>query len=483
MLEGSLEENTLTLLCFSDRYAPQLILRLTADLFSTRAYREIADAAIQYLEQYGKPPGVHLRDLLESKLRREEGKFMATVIAAMEKQAPSVNPDYVLPQLDNFIELRQYANLVERAADAVQAGNLAQARDVFTSVPATPQSDSPGIWLSEADRMLGFMDKRDADTFTSGVEVLDHLDVVPSRKTMTMLIAPPKKGKSMWAVNCGKEALLHRKKVLHITLENSEQLTAQRYVQALFAMTRKEASGLRVAVFERDANDIVASINFRTIDPMALTPENRAKVLAKLHRLRNMKLLIKEFPSGTLSLGQLRAFLNRLERNHHFKPDMLIVDYPDLMEVSSNNQRTDIGRNFVGLRGIAVERELALICPTQGNRSSGDAKQTKGTMVAEDYSKLMTADTILTYSQTNSEHEFGLARLTVEGAREVEDGMTVMIAQSYATGQFCLDSARMSRGLTTDVQRLSGEGDQRQEDEKEEAAAHRMKRRHAKNAS
>jgi hypothetical protein len=64
-------------------------------------------------------------------------------------------------------------------------------------------------------------------------------------------------------------------------------------------------------------------------------------------------------------------------------------------------------------------------------------------MVAEDWSKIATSDTVLTYNQTAKERELGLARIYVSNARSEFDKITVLIAQAYSVGQFSLDSALM----------------------------------------
>jgi hypothetical protein len=65
-------------------------------------------------------------------------------------------------------------------------------------------------------------------------------------------------------------------------------------------------------------------------------------------------------------------------------------------------------------------------------------------MIAEDISKLATADVLLTLSQTAAEYALGLARLFVEKVRNEEGKMTALITQAYAIGQFCLDSVRLA---------------------------------------
>jgi replicative DNA helicase len=135
---------------------------------------------------------------------------------------------------------------------------------------------------------------------------------------------------------------------------------------------------------------------------------------------------------------------------------VLIVDYGDLMQISREHLRVDTGRAFVELRGIAMQRNMALVTATQGNRQSANARVVNHTHVAEDWSKIATADTVCTYSQTAEEKKIGLARILVSAARDARDQYLTLISQSYDTGQFCLDSIYMSAYVQTEVDRLTG---------------------------
>lgn len=64
-------------------------------------------------------------------------------------------------------------------------------------------------------------------------------------------------------------------------------------------------------------------------------------------------------------------------------------------------------------------------------------------MVSEDISKAFTADNVLTYSRTQEEKDRNLARLYVSHARGRRDGQTIVISQSYTTGQFVLPGGSM----------------------------------------
>jgi len=146
--------------------------------------------------------------------------------------------------------------------------------------------------------------------------------------------------------------------------------------------------------------------------------------------------------------------MESLEQEKGFKPDLTIIDYADLMKLDAAMLRVDTGRLYRELRGIAVSKDTAMVSASQGNRESETANVVRKTNVAEDWSKIGTADGVLTYSQTEEEHRLGLARLYAAAMREAEDQYLVLISQAYKIGQFCTDSTMMSAHVINEMIRV-----------------------------
>jgi hypothetical protein len=175
-------------------------------------------------------------------------------------------------------------------------------------------------------------------------------------------------------------------------------------------------------------------------------PHIRKKLERRIDRWSTRLLdniIIKEFPSGHLTVLQLRVYLDNLETSEKFVPDLLIVDYPDLLKLDKDNYRLDLDEAFKELRGLAVSRNIALAAVSQSHRSAAKAKQVGVENVAEAYSKIAHSDVVLTYTQTPAENKLGLARLHVAAGRNDKDKFTVVISQAYNTGQFIVDSSLM----------------------------------------
>jgi hypothetical protein len=463
-LQGSVEDNVLTMLCFDEQNAATVALRVEPALFSTRAYQRIAEVAVGYLERYHRPPRAHLRDLLESELHRgEEGRFLAQVLDAMDALALELQSDFVLGQLDRWLASRHIWRHAERALDALHADKLEEAIEEIAAASGTGpvQAVQPRAWLHDTASWLAFLDvDPEADLFSSGVDELDKRGVRPSRGALFLVIGAAGAGKSWWLTEIGKRNLQeNRRRILHVTLENDLDEARLRYTQAFLAMARSEAEHETIErpLLRLDSIGRFVELEHNRARPDVLSRTSRKQIERDLRPYQAKgRLLVQWFPTGTLTIGQLSAYLDMLERAEGFKPDLLILDYADLMRTDSRDLRISLSQLFRDLRGLAGSRNIAVVTATQGNRVSSTAKTVTSNMVSEDWSKIGTADVVCTYSQTPDERNLGLARIFVAKARRARDKWLALITQSYETGQFCLDSCYADKAAAAILRRHIG---------------------------
>lgn len=449
---GALQENLLTLLSTDKERAP--IIRGVVDLsLFGGPYRTIAARIYQHLDSFKMPPGDHLPDILSDKLDAASGRevtLYSDIIESIYHAQKGINAVYVMSQLELFVKrqsLRTIAIDLTKALQRDTEESLEEAEKLMASAKQSSLSVfDPGTRLSDKKRTLQFLDIG-TSALPTGIPELDKRNLGPTRKELWLLIANAKAGKS-WALGqLAKMALSHRLKVAHITLEMSEARAAQRYFQALFAIAKRK-DPYTVTKFKRDTLGRITGFDDLTRTPgLSLDDPNIRKKLERRIDRFSLRLLdniyIKEFPTGQLTLGQLTAYLDNLEISEKFIPDLLIVDYPDLMKLDKDNFRLSLDETLKGLRGIAVSRNIALAAVSQGNRAGAKAKQVGVENVAESWAKIAHSDVVVTYTQTSQEHKLGLARLYVAAGRNDEDKFSVVISQSYNTGQFVVDSNLM----------------------------------------
>lgn len=444
-LSGALQENILTLLCFDDEFCKMVRSIISANLFESSVYKDVAAVAIDYIDQFGEAIKEHLPDALEHVLTGKDKRKAQSYQRTLDNlylSKESVNSKYVVSQLHKFVRQQQMKSAIVKVMEAIEDGNLDQAEvEMQHGLRSQVGVFEIGLNMSDTGSALSFMDEIETG-INIGIEEFDKRGVNMRKGEALLIMAPMKRGKSWFLTHIGRQALLQRQTVVHFTLENSEKITSQRYVQMFFSMSKRKID-IKVPRFKVDEMGRLTDIYFDELERPTLTdPDMRKNLSTKMRKefMKRTPLIIKQFPTGMLTISMMEAYLDGLERFHKIVPDVVIVDYPDLMKIDGMNKRIDTGVIYQQLRGMAVQRNFALVEATQVNREGMGAKKVVDTMVAEDVSKIATADAVITYSQTEQEKAMGLARLYASNVRNDEDKFTVLISQAYGIGQFCLDS-------------------------------------------
>lgn len=448
---GSLQQDALVLLCLDDAKAPIVRGVVDVNLFGG-PYRVIAERAYDYLDKFKKAPGLHLPNLLSDKLEGDnarEAELYDDILDKIYKAKDGINADFVMSQLETLIKRQSLRSIAVDLAKALQRdteASLEEAEQLLAKANRNTLSVfDPGTCLADKSRALAFLDTSNT-ALPTGIPELDRRGFGPSRRELFLAIANAKAGKSWFLIHLAKMALGARVKVCHLTLEMSESQTSQRYFQTLHAVSKRQEphQGTRF----RSADGKIVGFSPYVINPkLSLEdPQIREKLEEKIDRWAYRKLKnihIKQFPTGTLTMGMLTAYLDNLQATKGFTPDVLVVDYPDLMKLDKDNYRLSIDELFKDLRGLAVARNMAVVAVSQAHRAAAKAKAVGVHNVAEAYSKIAHADVIITYTQTEAEHKLGLARLHVTG-RNDSDGFYIVLTQQYGIGQFALDSHLMT---------------------------------------
>lgn len=447
-----LQENLLVLLVWSPTAAPIIRNSMDYKLFEGH-YREVARRAYDYLDEYKKPPSDHIADLFAPELEGKDqlkAREWELLLHQLYDSKDSVDEDFTLGRLHTFIRLQTIRDTVLLTADKLRSGGenvLDEIENLWSKANKNLlKSFDPGLQLSDKAGVLRSLEKRDEPAFHTGIKALDDRGLGPGRKELHLLIAAAKHGKSWWLMHLGKAAwAANRAHVLHITLEISQEQTVTRYLQSIFGIAKREGTYVRSKFTEDGKIDRETLKNVLTFKDEEFDQKLSGKLDGFKNRLK--RIIVKEFPTGSLTINGLKAYLDSLEAQMNWVPDLLLLDYADLMFTGGRDEyRINLGNLYKELRGLAVERNIAIATASQTNREGAGVKLVRETHVGEDWSKIPTADTVLTYSRTIEERKLGLARLTVTNSRKEEDGIIILITQNYALGQFAQSSRVMSIG-------------------------------------
>lgn len=459
-LNRAIQECLVSLLLLDDKAGAQVAALVPAKAYD-RDYRSVAEAAASFRDAYGEAPKEHAIDLFEDLIARDadRSEVYEAIWDSVQRTISGVNTEYVLAHALAFSKLKRIKDGIATAIDLLEeetAEKVEEAEGVLIQAlkPEAVTLDA-GTLLNDPDQALKFIGTS-LDVFPTGIRALDRRGIGPARKTLMLLGAPAKKGKTWACIQMAKAAMIHGLKPAIASLELSEDKYAMRLMQAFFSISKRRMKVIQTTRFEKDENGRFMSFDFRdVVDRPSLSDGDIEAVLRKkiTNRLKNRPpCIVKEFPTGRLTVRQLEAWLDRLESTRGFIPDLLIVDYPDLMRIEKiDKKREYLGQIYVDLRGLLVARNIAGFAVTQQNREGSRKSTSDGTDVSEDWSKIGTVDLFCTLNQTIEEKKLGLMRWFVSEGRDEADKFTVLLSQAFALGQFCLDSAVMSGDYWSEV--------------------------------
>jgi replicative DNA helicase len=424
-------------------------------------FRRYVEKMYHYWSAYGVPPRDHALDLCDELIQEHPADaevYRRIHYSVASENERGINSQFVLDRVSSFARQQRLKSAIIDAVPLIQNANLEGAEElILGALRQVNPIFSAGTDLGDPRTIIESLNQQTQDTFPTGVERLDELRLGPARKELHLFIGLPKRGKTWWMVNLGRFGMMHHARVLHVTLEMSEAKMAQRYYQALFSITKRKAKELTRTKF------IYEDGRFHgfEIEDMGDRPsfedagiERHLSQRIKRYEHNRLGIIIKQFPTGNLTVGGLRSFLDQLEAIRRFTPDLLLLDYADLMSVNAMHKRESLGQIYAELRGLAVERNIAIATASQGTRAGAKAKVLRETDVAEDWSKIATADVILTYNQSDVERELKLCRLHVAAARNDEDRFTLMLSQNYGVGRFVFQSHAVVSGYEQRLQEL-----------------------------
>ena len=209
-----------------------------------------------------------------------------------------------------------------------------------------------------------------------------------------VVVAPAGIGKSWTLQALGSEVVRQGKTVVHYSLELNENYVGLRYDSIFSGVT-------------------TANIKYHK--------EEVQKQISKLPG----KLLIKYFPTKAASVQTLGAHLKQIELSG-VNIDMVIVDYADILMPTGffKEKRHAIGNIYEDLRGLAGELEIPIWTASQANRSALEEDVIGADKVAEDYSKVMTADFVMSMSRKVEDKIANTGRFHVIKNRFGIDGVT-----------------------------------------------------------
>ena len=280
--------------------------------------------------------------------------------------------DAFLDEIEEFCKNRALADAVISAVDLIEKGQYGEVeRKVREAILISLQSDLGTNYFDDPRARLMRIKDKNGQVTTGWKSIDDKLYGGVNRGEITIWCAGSGVGKSLFlqniAINFAKQGL----NVIYISLELSEELCSMRMDSMLSEIPTKEI--------------------FRKIDEVEIKIKQAGRKSGSLH--------VKQMSQGS-TCNDIKAYLKNYEIETQKRPDVLVVDYLDLL--FPNNKKIDPSNLFVKdkfvteeLRGLMVERQMIGQTAAQLNRGAVQEQEHDHSHISGGISKIQTADNVI----------------------------------------------------------------------------------------
>lgn len=407
--DGEFQKSLLRLLCEDSRFGHAIGEHLEPQFFENEALRWAWGYALRFKGQYGAFPGVHT---ILQQTRMMDPKIRPIYEVALEqvKQAPLKDEAWMRDAVLDFVKRNLFVRTFQESRGLYNAGKVDKAYDLMMTrmerLQKTTWAAADESWFFEElpDRQIRRMtDDPSAKAIATGFPNLDHiLNGGLSKGELGLWVAYAKTGKSTMLAQQGMAATrLQLRRTAHFVFEGSRQQVEDRY-----------ESGFTEELY-------------RTIRMEGLTSAKYQEAYQSYQLMRGC-LYIRGFTEEwNYTCADIHESIKDLKRMHGWVPDLVIVDYGDLLNGRGTyaNDRENQKAAFRDLKSLA-NRGYAVWSASQAQRpekgAENDAHWLHARQIADCYEKVRVADFLGSLNITNAERKACVMRLLAELYRDNE---------------------------------------------------------------
>ncbi len=359
--------------------------KLVPEAFYIPTHTDIYQAFLA-LSGQGKPTDLlAVTDWLIDQNQLEKIGGQAKLIQLLERTVSAVNIDSLaVLVMDKYIR----RELIKAGTEVTQLGYAADRpletvldeseQQILNLTQARPKQGLTPIKEIVATTYQDIQDRHDQlipPGLTSDFSDLDGMTGGFQRSDLIIIAGRPSMGKTAISLNIAYNmAKLHQLPVLVFSLEMSKDQLVQRLIASEAGVDSNRLRAGRISPNEWDA------------------------VYKAVDRISELPIFIDD--NASMMLMEMRSQARKLQAEHGGTLGLIMIDYLQLMEGSSDNRVQEISKITRGLKGLARELQVPLIALSQLSRGV-EARNNKRPMMSDlRESGCLTGDTLITLADT-----------------------------------------------------------------------------------
>lgn len=419
-------QKSLLLLITKDSNFASLVLKyLKAEYFENEVLAWSYEYIVKYKDKYNAVP--NLLVLLEESKNLPLGTrelYQITLEGVRESNLSS--EEWIKDQTLDFIKRNIFVDSMRTATTQYNEGSITESydtmREAMDNVSQTVWEETDREWFFEnvnqrmADRLSN---DPMYEAIATGIPELDKvLGGGLSIGEVGLWIAFSKRGKTTILTNHGTQAVRRGlKNTLHVVLEGSRQLVANRY------------------------DTIFAQEDYSLVKTGQLTNEAYQRIIKEYQMLKR-RLVIRGFTERwDYTIEDIWHELKELKRIHDWVPSLIVLDYGDLLNGRGKYGSEEAKQRaaYQDIKSLAG-KGFGIWTAAQAQRPKIDVETDATPLsyknVADCYAKIQKVDFIGSINQTAEERNIKQARLFAELYRDNEANLIIPVHADFSKMTF-----------------------------------------------
>ncbi len=398
-----------------------------------------------YWERYKKAPGEDIQGIARQMLRTVPNEDTADNITEFLQslsdayEAPH-NIQYAVSQGETYLRIRNLERLKKQIDQAVIAGQPDKGENALANFARVGRTGSGAIDILRDSGAIAqaFLDTEEYLFRFPGLlgEVIGDF----ARGDLVAFLAFSNKGKTWWQLWVAQLAALYGLDALFLSLEQPNNQLRRRAWQ-LVAGQPKHSGIVKIPRFESmggDMKEIMLEEEYKEAPDVS-----QIEAMQKKLRLgyRGGTFRTEAMPAFATTYQDIETLIENLEYYEGYLPDVLVVDYADIIVPSGGNEyRHQLDFIWKSLRGLAQRKNILIVSATQSSRKGAKGDISEGD-IAEDIRKLNHVSKLISLNQDKNEYEKGVMRVSQLKERDGRrDFREVGVLQCLDLGKPYIDS-------------------------------------------
>lgn len=331
-----IEQTILANLIGNEEYTRKIIPFLDKSYFQDKTEKILVDEIILFFNEYNKLPTKEILAIALSNRTdlRDDSHIEAQDYLKVLTVDSNTDKDWLFGNTEQFVKDKALYNGILESIGIIEGKDLKLSKDAIPNILQKALGISFDTKIGH-DYFENAEERWEYYHAVDGVRIPFRLDIFNKItkgglkcKTLTAVAAATGGGKSIFMCDFAAATLLQGKNVLYITMEMPEEEISARI----------DANLMNIVMDEVELIDKVSFMN----------------KINKIKDKTNGKLIVKEYPSGSVHAGHFRAFIQELKQKKGFKADVIIIDYLGIC--SSQRMKMSVGVNTNSyMKSIASE--------------------------------------------------------------------------------------------------------------------------------